>query len=43
MEVIYVPELNDECGFITNTITEKEFEIYADKLGTIISRIRMEG
>lgn len=43
IEVICVPELKGECGFITNTVTEKEFEEYADKLGNIISRIRMEG
>lgn len=39
---VYVPELPEEYGFVTDILTEKEFEEKAAFLGGMISRIRVE-
>ena len=43
-EVKYVDAgIDGETGFITPKVSEKDFAEKADKLGSIISRIRIEG
>ncbi|MFQ9151398.1 MAG: hypothetical protein ACLR6B_07565 [Blautia sp.] len=40
VDPINVPELSGEFAFVTGVISEGEYEEKAEKLGTVISRIR---
>ncbi len=42
IEIIRVPELPGESGFVTGIMTEKEFADRAEKAGGVLSRIRMK-
>lgn len=41
VEPVIIPELSGEFGFITEIISEAEYKEKAEKLGTVISRIRV--
>ena len=41
VQFVSVEELTDECGFITEIMTEAEFDKKAAALGDVISRIRI--
>ena len=42
MEIVKVDEFNDEFGFITSVMSEKEFNEKVSKVSGVITRIRME-
>lgn len=42
IQVVNVPSLENEFGFVTEVMTEKEFKEKAESFGAMISRIRIE-
>ena len=42
VRVVSVPELNDEFGFVTSVMSEREYQTNAEKFADIIHMIRME-
>ncbi len=42
VQVVQVPSLTNEVGFVTEVMTEKAFKEKAEELGAVISRIRIE-
>ena len=41
VDPVSVPELTGEFAFVTGVISEAEYKEKAEKLGTVISRIRV--
>ncbi len=42
VQIISIPELKDEFGFVTGTMTEREYQKNAEKIADIIHMIRVE-
>ena len=43
VEIVRIPEADDEFGFITEVMTEKEFAEKTSSIGEVLNRIRLKG